>query len=108
MTPEELKALVKRGEGRGLEFKAARNRFDFDELVRYVVAIANEGGGHILLGVENDGTVAGTKAFPDSGRTEAGIFERLGRRARLDVVQADGQRVLVVAVPSRLPGEAWS
>ena len=30
-----------------LEFKEAANRYDFEELVRYCVALANEGGGKV-------------------------------------------------------------
>ena len=38
-------------EGENLEFKEARNRFDFGELTRYCVALANERGGKIIFGV---------------------------------------------------------
>jgi len=33
-----------------LEFKEAKSTFDFDRLCQYCVALANEGGGHLLLG----------------------------------------------------------
>ncbi len=51
MTPKELNALL-RGieEDEHLEFKEAKRYFDFEKLVRYCVAIANEGGGKIILG----------------------------------------------------------
>ena len=47
MTAEELRAVLASPEGTHLEFKEAANHFGFDELVRYCVAIANEGGGRI-------------------------------------------------------------
>ncbi|MBM4060969.1 MAG: hypothetical protein FJ265_07715 [Planctomycetes bacterium] len=34
-----------------LEFKEAKNRFDFTELLHLLCALANEGGGRVLLGV---------------------------------------------------------
>lgn len=44
-TPDQIREWLDAPEGRGLEIKQARNRFDFEELVRYCVAIGNEGGG---------------------------------------------------------------
>jgi ATP-dependent DNA helicase RecG len=110
MTRDELERLLGAPEGANLEFKEARNRYDFDELVRYCVALANEGGGKIILGVTNSRPrwVVGTEAFPEPGRTETGIFERLGRRVRVEEVTVDGPRVLITHVPSRVPGSAWN
>ena len=36
-----------------LEFKEAKNQFDRDKLHRYCIAIANEGGGHLVLGISD-------------------------------------------------------
>lgn len=36
-----------------LEFKEAKTQFDNRKLYRYCVAIANEGGGHLVLGVSD-------------------------------------------------------
>ncbi|GIX27874.1 MAG: ATP-dependent DNA helicase RecG [Burkholderiales bacterium] len=109
ITPEEFRALLDSPEGSHVECKAASGGFHFDELVKYCVALANEGGGRIVLGV-TDGRprrVVGTKAFPEPGRTEAGLFERLGHRVTLEEYRHEGRRVLIVRVPSRLPGTAW-
>ncbi|MDD3927470.1 MAG: hypothetical protein PHT33_12515 [bacterium] len=43
MAIEELYDLLAEPEGARLEFKKAGNRYDFDELARYCVALANEG-----------------------------------------------------------------
>ena len=32
-----------------LEFKEAKNRYDFEKLVTYCAALANEGGGRLIL-----------------------------------------------------------
>lgn len=96
-------------EGERLEFKSARNNFHFDKLVDYCVALANEGGGQILLGVtdERPRQVVGTEAFSEPGRTEAGLYQRLHHRIPIEEAKYEGKRLLIVHVPSRLPGTAW-
>lgn len=108
-TREELQKILDSPEGTRIEFKAASGNFSFDELVKYCVALANEGGGTVVLGVTDPRPrrVVGTKAFAEPGRTEAGLFERLGHRVRIEESRHDGQRVLLVHVPPRLPGTAW-
>ena len=71
--------LTVRSEDEHLEFKSAENRYDFEELVDYCVALANEGGGRMLLGITDKvpRRVVGTKAFEVPERTVAGIYERL-------------------------------
>ena len=83
MTAEEFRGILDAPEGTRLEFKTAANRYDFDELVRYCVAIANEGGGLIVLGVTDTRPrrVVGTAAFPEPGQTESSIFQRVGHHA---------------------------
>ena len=51
-----------------LEFKEARNQYDTTKLCRYCVAIANEGGGHLVLGIADKPprAVVGSQAFPDT------------------------------------------
>lgn len=108
-THEEFHMLLNGPEGGRIEFKAASGGFHFEELVKYCVALANEGGGRIVLGVTDrrPRRVVGTKAFSEPGRTEAGLFERLGHRVAVEEYQHEGRRVLIVHVPSRLPGTAW-
>lgn len=89
-----------------LEFKEAKNRFDFEELVKYCCALANEGGGKIIFGVtdKRPRSVVGTKAFAELQRTKLGLLERL--RLRIDVrelTRPEG-RVLVFDVPARPVG----
>jgi len=108
-TPGELRALLDAPEGRGLEFKSAASGFHFEELVKYCVAIANEGGGTIVLGVTDrrPRQVVDTKAFAEPGRTEAGLFEQFHQRIAVEEHRHDGKRVLLVRIPPRLPGTAW-
>ena len=50
-TLEELQGWLSEPEGERLEFKEAKQGIDRDTVHRYCVAIANEGGGHLVLGV---------------------------------------------------------
>jgi len=56
-----------RSEHQNLEFKEAKTQFDNRKLYKYCVALANEGGGHLLLGIEDQPPrkVVGTAAFND-------------------------------------------
>ncbi len=86
-----------------LECKEARQRYDFDLLVRYCAALANERGGHIILGVTDrpPRLVVGTAAFEDVNRLKAGLMERIPLRLDVDELHHPAGRVLVVTVPSR-------
>ena len=102
----ELDALLAAVEDEHLEFKEAKNRFDFEELVKYCCAMANEGGGHVILGVTDrrPRRVVGSKAFADLQRTKLGILERLHLRVDgWEVAHADG-RVICFAIPGRPVG----
>jgi ATP-dependent DNA helicase RecG len=109
-TAEQFAAMLAAPEGTRIEFKSASGGFHFDKLAEYCVAIANEGGGQIVLGVTDrrPRTVVGTAAFAEPGRTEAGLHERLGHRIPVEEFHYDGKRALIVHVPGRLPGAAWS
>lgn len=59
MNLSSLNRLTNQGEGQSLEFKKKAN---FPEkIVKELVAFANSGGGKLLLGVDDDGTVSGTR-----------------------------------------------
>lgn len=100
---EKLKQWMEDNENEHLEFKEARSKFDFEELVKYCVAIANEGGGIIVLGVTNDHPrrVVGSDAFDNLERTKAGLIERLHLRIHVEALQHPDGRVLIFEVPSR-------
>ena len=108
-TPEQFLSLLAQPEGCRIEFKSAVSSYPFDKLVDYCVALANEGGGKIILGVPDrrPRQVVGTAAFAEPGRTEAGLHQRLSHRIPVEEFFHEGQRVLIVHVPARLPGTAW-
>ena len=107
--PEHLQQWLTEPEGTRLEFKEAKSRYDFEKLLQYCVALANEGGGKIVLGVTDrrPRQVVGTAAFEEPGRTEAGLHQRLSHRIPVEELKLPEGRVLIVHVPGRLPGTAW-
>jgi predicted HTH transcriptional regulator len=62
MQLRELQKLVAQGEGLQLEFK--RKAAHPDKIMREVSAFANREGGHLLIGVDDDGSLPGLK-HPD-------------------------------------------
>jgi predicted HTH transcriptional regulator len=61
MQIDTLKEIIKQGEGLKTEFKKSRNKLP-GNLFETVCAFLNTKGGNILLGVEDDGTVAGVNS----------------------------------------------
>ncbi|MGO9056246.1 MAG: ATP-binding protein [Candidatus Binataceae bacterium] len=100
---EAFEALIGDREDEHLEFKEARNSFEFEELVKYGAALANEGGGKIVLGVTDTipRTVVGSGAFADLERTKAGLVERLHLRIQVQEISHPNGRVLIFEVPAR-------
>jgi ATP-dependent DNA helicase RecG len=92
-----------------LEFKEARLQYDNEHLFEYCVALGNEGGGHLLLGVSNKlpRPVVGTAAFRNPVKMEEKLFNTLGFRVDIEEVQHPDGRVLVFHIPSRAKGTAF-
>jgi ATP-dependent DNA helicase RecG len=100
---------VARSEHQNLEFKEAKTQFDNRKLYKYCVALANEGGGHLLLGIEDTPPrqVVGTAAFNDPVDMAAKMFQVLGFRVEIEEVSHPDGRVLVFSIPSRPRGTAF-
>lgn len=103
-----------------VEFKRAIHNFPFDGgdrklpkdrrkcVLGYVVALANEKGGMLVLGMEDERPhdVSGS----DFGINRLGeiidkVYERLQIRITTEELYRDGKRVLVITVPSRPIGK---
>lgn len=93
-----------------LEFKEAKNQYDNKKLYQYCVAIANEGGGHLLLGIEDKPPrkVIGTSAFNNLVEMAEKLFQNLGFRVDIEEVQHPDGRVLVFHIPSRPKGTVYN
>lgn len=92
-----------------LEFKEARHQYDTTRLRRYCVAIANEGGGHLLLGIADKPprAVVGSQAFPDTQDIAEKLFHWVGFRVDVEAVEHPDGRVVVFSIPARPKGTAY-
>lgn len=107
-SPQDIDAILGvRSEDEHLEFKEAKAHGDFDELVDYCAAIANEGGGRIVLGVTNKPPrkVVGTSAFSTPEGTITSIYERIGMKVEFEEVAHPAGRVLIFHIPPRSMGQ---
>lgn len=102
--------IVAPAEHEHLEFKEAKQQFDTTKLLRYCVALANEQGGYLVLGVSDKPPrrVVGSQAFAtpsDLNAIKAYVVEKL--RMRVEAVELDhpNGRVLVFEVPPRPVGQ---
>ena len=59
MTLFEAQQLIRQGEGDLVEFK--RKAKYPERIIKEVVAFANSSGGHLFIGVDDDGTIVGLK-----------------------------------------------
>ena len=114
MMIEDLKQL--RESEDHIEFKEAKRNYPFAGgkhvdpkerrrcVLGYIVALANEKGGRLVLGMADKmpHTVVGSDFAQDKvGELTDEIYERLGIRIEATELYEDGKRVLVLSVPSR-------
>ncbi len=92
-----------------LEFKEAKASYDREKLNEYCVAIANEGGGHLVLGIvdEKPRRVVGSNAFSNLVDIVNEVFQKVGFRVEAESVLHPDGRVVVFSVPSRPRGTAY-
>lgn len=109
-TPEQIDLWRQSpSEHQRLEFKQAKTQFDNENLYRYCVGMANEGGGHLVLGVADEPPrpVVGTKAFNDPVAMAEKLFAAVGFRVDIEEVAHPDGRVLVFHIPPRPRGTAY-
>lgn len=108
ITTEQLEDWLKSAEGEHLEFKEAKTQYDLTKLQRYCVALANESGGKLILGV-NDAKprlVVGSQAFLNLDDVKSKIFDKLHIRVNVQEIPHPSGRVVVFDVPPRPTGTA--
>ncbi|MGM5484062.1 MAG: Fic family protein [Nanobdellota archaeon] len=107
---EKMYDVLKLSEDENLEFKEAKSQFNFDNgrksLCGYLIALANEGGGKLILGVKNNKKIVGTNSFLDINDLKSKVFQKIQRRIEVYEYQVDKKRVLVISIDSRPVGEA--
>ena len=100
---ETIPELLEAKEGEHVQFKEAKNRFDFGEAARCCCALANNGGGKLVFGItdKRPRQVVGSRAFDQPERTRMGLIEKLKINVDFQLYDSEGKRVLVFNVKSR-------
>ena len=96
-----------------LEFKEAKQQYDSKDLMQYCAALANEGGGHLVLGVtdKRPRNVVGSNAYASADNLNSiklRVVQELGLSIESTELQHPDGRVLVFTVPARGIGQAIS
>ena len=110
VSEDQLRRLLEFPEDEHVEFKAARQQFDTRRLMRYLVALANEGGGKLVLGVSDrrPRKIVGTGAFTDVRKVKGQVRQSLHMHVGIDEVRTPQGRVLVLTAPPRPQGTTVS
>lgn len=113
---EYIEQLLKDKEGEHLQFKEAKNRFNFEEAAQICCALSNDGGGKLVLGItdKRPRMVVGSNAFEQPERTRIGLMDKLGVGVDFEDLEYDGKRVLIftvnghpIGLPVQCDGIAW-
>ena len=105
-----LQELIREGENARVEFK--RDDIRPEQLAREMVAFLNERGGHIILGVEDDGTVTGLTRR--ARKAEEWVMEAGRAHVQPSIVPAweivvwdEDTRVGIVSLPADAPDKPY-
>lgn len=106
ITREQFDLWLDGDEDENLEFKEAKHGFDSKKLVRYCAALANEGGGWLVLGVtdKKPRRVVGSGAFRDLEERKHWLLQKLHLRIEASEIDHPQGRVVVFSVPCRPSG----
>lgn len=85
MTLQELRNLVRTGEGQHLEFKKKADHPD--KIVKEMVAFSNSGGGILLLGVDDRGGLTGLRDTEEERYVMEAALHRYARPALRVIVE---------------------
>ncbi len=104
--PEDIDDIVQNRENEVLEFKEAKGNFDSRERSDYCAAIANAGGGKLLLGITNAGDIVGTRVYTGTlNKVPHDIYQRIGITVLIEDVSHAKGRVVVFDIPPRPVGQ---
>ncbi len=110
MNKAELIELIRNGENSGVEFK--RDDITAEKLAGEVAALLNLEGGHIILGVENDGTVTGLTRH--HAKAEEWVMETARTHLQpatipyWEKISWDGDKVVgIVSLPADAPDKPY-
>jgi predicted HTH transcriptional regulator len=99
MDCRDVKEIIEEGEGFEIEFK--RRISTPEKIARTLIAFANTKGGHILFGVDDDGSIIGV----ESEKSEVDLIREAGSvhcvpeiQPVIDIVACNGKDVIVAFV----------
>ena len=110
ITPDDIRNyMLLPSETNNIEFKEAKKSFDDDKLYKYCVAIANCGGGNLILGItdKKPRTIVGTQWPSDCVKKQSQIFNKVGFRVNIHEIHVEDKRVVLFEIPSRSKGRAY-
>ena len=104
---QKLHEIISQGEAVDREFKSDRGReFSDKEIYEEIAAMANTDGGILLIGVEDDGTITGSRSrhgtSTDANRLRSAIFNntRPNINTRISIITHDQKPVIAIEVDS--------
>lgn len=98
--------LQNNSEGEVLEFKEAKVNFSSRDRSDYCAAIANMGGGKLLLGVSNSRVVIGTTVYQGTiNKIPQEVYQAIGITISIEEVLHPNGRVVVFDIPPRPIGQ---
>jgi ATP-dependent DNA helicase RecG len=110
MYENELYSLIRNGENSGVEYK--RDDIHPDSLAKEIAALLNLEGGHILLGVEDDGAVSGL--VREAKKAEEWVMEVCRNHIQPAIIPywevvalAESKKVGVITLPSDSPNKPY-
>ncbi len=104
--PEDIDDILRNREAEILEFKEAKSNFDSRDRSDYCAAIANAGGGRLLLGVDNDRNILGTSVYAGAiEKIPHEVYQIIGVRIIVEEVDHKNGRVVVFDIPARPVGQ---
>ena len=103
-------------ETESLELKSASTQYSIlgdggqtkRSLYGYCVGIGNAGGGKIAFGLDDNWQIVGTNAFSNTEDVKSQIYQQLKAKISIDEYEVEGNRVVVIGVPARQPGQLFS
>ena len=106
MTPDRIKQLLAQGEGLTIEYKNCVNELS-NSVFETVCSFSNRYGGHLILGVADDGSLVGVSknAAPSMKKNFVNLLNNPQKISpslflNLDEIEVDGKLVLYTYIPT--------
>ena len=96
MTLTEAQKFIARGEGQRIEFKLKANHPD--RIIKEVVAFSNSMGGHLFIGVDDEGSIIGLKDAEEAHYVMERAMQELCRpqiKYKYQIIPTDGKRAIL-------------